>query len=196
VLVLDDADDLLVGREWATGSTASADRAIVNTTLQELAGFGGRLAGVLVILTTNRFSSIDEAVRSRIPLHIPVPYPLNREQVREVTQTIAREYGFFLSQDMQARLIERFMQPVIRSTSARASEDEEERAQIRTNLFSPREIRQAMLLLEGNLLDSSVNSAGEDAPSSRYAVTNADVQRMEDYYEQLSRSPEMQEILG
>src|SRR5262249_54011972 len=147
---------------------------------------GGRLAGVLVILTTNRFLSLDPAVVSRIPLHVHVPYPPGRQEVGEVVDTIAGEYGYQLSPPVRERLIEAFMGPVVQSSLFNAPLDEDGRSRAAGNLFSPRDIQQAMLLLEGG-------QAG--ARRGPYPVTEADVARMEGYYQRFSLSAEAQESI-
>lgn len=178
VLVLDDADDLLVARKRATGSTASADRAIVNTALQELAGFGGRLPGVLVVLTTNRFFELDEAIRSRLPLHVRVPYPLDENQVRQIVRTAAASFEFALTDAVLARLTTRFMQPVARTGStAGNTTDPLVRQQMDKGLFSPRDIYHSMSLLR----------PADTGPE--YAPTIDDVARLEQYFNELPTEP-------
>lgn len=183
VIVLDDADDLLVDRAEISGSVAGAERAIVNTMLQELAGFGGRISGVLVIMTTNRFQHLDSAIRNRIPLHIPVPYPLDKDQVRSITESVASDFGYVLDDAILERLVSRFMAPVLETPNQRPLDDAD-RARVRRNLFSPREIQNAMRLLEGT--GSSVGA---------YQPTEADLSRMEEYYSELARSPEIEDTL-
>jgi hypothetical protein len=188
VIVLDDADDLLLARSEASGAVAGAERAIVHTMLQELAGFGGRLAGVLVILTTNRFQHLDEAIQGRIPLHVPVPYPISEKEVSAIVRSVADDYGFDLAADgVLGRLIKRFLSPVIAHLGFKAPATPEERMRVRGNLFSPREIQHAMRLLEGE--------SAEDRPQS-YCVTHDDVDRMERHFKQLASVPEIEEKIA
>src|ERR1700691_4858744 len=167
VLILDDADDLLPSRNAANeGSTASAERAVVNEFLQQLQGFRGRLEGVLVILTTNRFSSVDPAAAGRLPLHLAVPYPQTREQVGEILDSIARDFDYVLMPEVRQKLIERFYLPVHhRGAGDRNSRD---------GLFSPREIQSAMRML-----------SGEAELGAAYHPHMADVERMKEYYQKL-----------
>jgi hypothetical protein len=179
VLVLDDADDLLVDRGKAEGSTSSADRAIVNTALQELSGFGGRIPGVLVVLTTNRYYHVDAAVRSRIPLHVHVPYSLNKDQVAEVVAAVARYYNYRIEKqgEVWEKLVQRFFEPVLKNRGAAAIEPMDRR-QALDNLFSPRDIEQAMLLLRS-----------PDTGTGTYTPRPDDVQRLIKYYEDLAEAP-------
>jgi hypothetical protein len=178
VLVLDDADDLLVDRAQIQGAVAGAERAIVNTMLQQLSGFGGRLDGVLVILTTNRLMAIDEAVRSRLHLLVPVPYPLDARIVGAVVDDVARQYALDLSSGgVRDALINRFFEPMISGPNFRMNRDE---AMNRGNLFSPRDIQHAMLLLP----DPDARGTGSAVVGSK------DVQRMIDHYTALANSPE------
>lgn len=167
VLILDDADDLLPSRNAANeGSTASAERAVVNEFLQQLQGFRGRLEGVLVILTTNRFSSVDPAAAGRLPLHLAVPYPQTREQVGEIVDSIARDFDYRLCGEVRKTLIERFYLPVREGGAADRNS--------REGLFSPREMQSAMRML-----------SGEAALGTPYEPTPADVERMKEYYRKL-----------
>ena len=115
MIVLDDADDLLPDREGLTGGLAGAERGVVNAFLQEVEGFGGRLEGVLVVLTTNRFKKLDVAARSRLTLNFRVPYPLTTAQVREIVLELGRGFGIEeRSWDAQilARLVDFFFKPL------------------------------------------------------------------------------------
>jgi SpoVK/Ycf46/Vps4 family AAA+-type ATPase len=171
VLVLDDADDLLEKRSEQKSSTASADRAIVNTILQELSGFGGRIPGVLVVLTTNRFDHLDEAVRSRVPLHVRVPYPLEEKQVGEVVDAVAARYAFDLSAVRQ-KLVQRFFATIHQELQPPKPEAADE------NRFSPRDIEQAMLLLRN--------------PDGSGRIRPDDFERMRTYFDRL---PQPQHLL-
>jgi hypothetical protein len=167
VLILDDADDLLPSRNGANeGSTASAERAVVNEFLQQLQGFRGRLEGVLVILTTNRFSSVDPAAAGRLPLHLSVPYPQTREQVAEIVESIARDFDYALDEVVRQSLIDRFYLPVHEGGAADRASCE--------GLFSPREMQSAMRML-----------AGDADLGTTYRPTLPDVERMNEYYKKL-----------
>jgi hypothetical protein len=188
VLVLDDADDLLGDRQKIEGALAGAERAIVHTFLQELAGFGGRLSGVLVILTTNQFSGLDPAIRGRVPLHIHVPYPKDRDEIEKVMNKVALERRIQLPADgVRDDLLEHFEGPVIITPTSKRLKTKEDRAKAVTNQFSPREIHQAMLLLRGS------NAGDKDG---WYEPTEADVKMMKGYYQQLSESPEAEALAG
>jgi hypothetical protein len=165
LVVLDDADDLFPDRRFIRGSVAGAERGIVNTLLQELEGFYGRLDGVLVIMTTNRFRALDSAARRRLKLHIRVPYPLNKEQVAEIVDSIARDYRFDITHTRE-KLIGFFMGPV-KPVSLPPDTD---RSKVEENLFSPSEIQQAMLLLD----DKSRYQSGYCIPP--------DIAPIEEYY--------------
>ncbi len=144
VVVLDDADDLLPDRESIEGSVASAERGIVNAFLQELEGFGDRLEGVLVILTTNRFASLDKAAARRLSLHCPVPYPRWREEVGEIVDTVAKTFELEY-EHLRDELITAFMQTTRDGVAGASTEDERVRAT--EDLFAPRDIWSAMRLL-------------------------------------------------
>lgn len=188
VLVLDDADDLLIDRSKIQGSVAGVERAIVNTMLQQLQGFDGPLAGVLVVVTTNKFDLIDKAIKDRLTCHIRVTYPLTTGHVKTIVRTIAGELGYEFDANNQAvfaRLIARFMNFVLPGVGNIAVTTEAERARQVDGLFSPREIQHAMRLLE------SSDGRGDD-PKARYRPTGEDVDRMERYFENLALSPELQ----
>jgi len=171
VIILDDADDLLPDRNAAQGGLASAERAVVNEFLQQLQGVHGRLDGVLVVLTTNRFNDLDRAAAGRLALHIRVPYP-QPEKIEEIVDVIAQEYGFDLSQ-IRGDLIERFG----RSITAGAGQD---RQTAESNYFSPRDMQQAMRLLE--------RWDKKRQPGQLYTPDREDLQRMLDYYEKLGKT--------
>jgi len=177
VLILDDGDDIVPDRSAASGSTASAERGIVDAILQELQGVCGDLSGVLVIMTTNRFDSIDSAVRERLDLHVRVPYPVNKEQVEAIMHTTAHELAINLEATVQAILLKRLM--ALKSYAPKAGgptdpSKPDQRRRAEENLFSPREIRQAMRILAGT---AKPDGAGICTPNE------ADVQRMIDYYD-------------
>jgi len=108
IIVLDDADDLLPDRSSVQSSTAGAERGIVDAALQELEGIYGRLEGVLVVLTTNRSKALDQAVMTRLRLHVQVPYPLDKKQIGEIVDTVAGEYSLTLNREVRDKLITRF----------------------------------------------------------------------------------------
>lgn len=145
VIVLDDADDLLPERSEIRGSTASAEYSTVNAFLQELEGFHGRLEGILVILTTNRYEQLDKAARERLNLHFHIPYPLDNEQVKVIVESIANEYDLMLDEDVLKRLVEIFMGAPSPTDAAIATPGE--RRQVDKNLYSPREIAHTMRFL-------------------------------------------------
>ncbi len=166
VLVLDDADDLLPDRDKASGSVASAERAVVNEFLQQMQGFRGHLEGVLIILTTNRFDSLDAAARARLPIHVHVPYPDQDETILgQIVRAVGDEFGYDLTETVQP-LIHLFKGPI--SSSADPKDD------TKPNYFSPREIRQAMRMLE-----SWDDLARSDRP---YRTTLKDVERVRHIY--------------
>jgi hypothetical protein len=170
VIILDDADDLLPDRNTAQGGLASAERAVVNEFLQQLQGVHGRLDGVLVVLTTNRFNDLDRAAVGRLALHVRVPYP-RLEKIGEIVDVIAREYSFDMSQ-IRDDLIERFG----RSMTTGAGQD---RQTAESNYFSPRDMQQAMRLLE--------KWDRKRPPGQPYTPDREDLQRMLDYYEELGK---------
>ena len=164
VLILDDADDLLPDREKVQGSVASADQAIVNVFLQQLDGFFGRLEGILIILTTNRFGSLDAAAKTRLPLHTRVPYPKTPAQVGEIVDEIAREYAYTLTPQVRDALAQRFFDAIGEIHGPRATAD--------SGFFSPREIQQAMRMLD----------AWDGTAGGGYTPTMDDVDRMKQFY--------------
>jgi SpoVK/Ycf46/Vps4 family AAA+-type ATPase len=170
VIVLDDADDLLPERSDISGSVASAERGIVDAFLRELDGFGGRIEGALIILTTNRFDHLDRAARSRFSLKRPIPYPLDRVQVAEIVDETAHALGLDIS-EVRESLIERFMAPVVRP--GEPLKTRQQRGQATENLFAPRDIQAAMRLLS-------------DGVSVRYRPHLDDVRRMERQLDRMS----------
>jgi hypothetical protein len=156
VIVLDDADDLLPDRDKAGGSVASAERGIVNAFLQELEGWEGRANGVLVILTTNRRDTLDPAVRSRLHLHVRVPYPLDYHQVDQIVESVAQSYGLLIDYTVPEQgktfrqlLVDHFMGPQSGQSNYNI-ENREIRRNLENNLYSPREIAAAMRILIGH----------------------------------------------
>jgi hypothetical protein len=179
VLVLDDADDILPDRSKATGSAAGADRGIVNALLQELQGFGDSLKGVLVVMTTNRYTSMDAAGLQRLGYLVQVPYPLTKEQVGEIVDTIAAEYRLVLDgPEIRQRLVDRFFAPIDRGGPKAPPTSENDRRQWKANLFAPREIRHAMRMLE--------RATSPQAGGTKYRPTPEDVDKMEAYYESIT----------
>jgi hypothetical protein len=179
VLVLDDADDLFPRRSEITGSTASADLGIVNAALQELEGVNGPLTGVLVVMTTNRFDHLDEAVKQRLSLHIKVPYPVSDKQVGEIVDFAAESYGFLLTPAVRNKLIEEFLRPV--DVNNRRGENQpsatgSDRRRCTSGLFAPRTIVRDMLHLR--------DGDGPVHPDGRYEVIMDDVNRLQAYHEQ------------
>jgi DNA polymerase III delta prime subunit len=175
MIVLDDADDLLPDRERATGGTASAERGVVNAFLQEMEGFGPRLEGVLVVLTTNRFHHLDKAARSRLTLKFRIPYPLDTDQIKNLVLQIGSHYGIdrgAWNSDILKRLVNFFFKP-LRPVQERV-EDRSVRERMDDHLFSPREISAAMRML--------VTKGGLPEPE--------DLDRMEAYYDNLAKEPE------
>jgi hypothetical protein len=167
VLVLDDADDLVPDRDCVSGGVASAERAVVNEFLQQLQGMRGRLEGVLVILTTNRFETIDRAAKERLAQQVRVPYPLDRAQLGEIVDAVADLYGFEIA-DVRNALLDRFERPVRPGVPPPP-----DRNLAVENLFSPREIQTAMRLLQGP----------EAVLGGRYRPTDADLERLQAYYQ-------------
>lgn len=177
IVVLDDADDLVPDRSSISGSVASAEHSIVNAFLQELEGFGGRPAGVLVVLTTNHFKKVDAAIRSRLGIPIRIPFPLNEDQIKEIVDEAASEYGLVLEGDVLGRLVKRFYRTILPSDQDVSTE--RSRAVLEENLFSAREIHQALRRLIGN----GVGPERYDA-HGRYRPDLDDVARIEREYEQ------------
>jgi hypothetical protein len=183
LLVFDDADDVLPARARLQGSVASADLGVVNAFLQELEGFTGRPAGVLVLLTTNRFDSLDPAAQTRLPLHVEVPFPLDAHQVGEIVDATTEVLRFELTSQVRAALIGRFLNWVKPRPDLHVPIDTPaDRRTIVENLFSPRDILSAMRLL-GSQEGMSSSCAME---SGRYTPTAEDVDRLESYYTQVS----------
>jgi hypothetical protein len=180
VLVLDDADDLLTDRSQASGSVAGAERAMVNTMLSQLQGFDGPLAGVLIVVTTNRFNMLDVAVKDRLECHIEVSYPLGEDHVGSLVDVFAKELGLSLDKKVRAGLVERFLKPVYPGPLSLNPATEEARRRARSGLFSPRHIKLAMRMLDNS----------NDAKSS-YSPTAEDVARMEKYFARLATAPEL-----
>lgn len=156
VIVLDDADDLLPDRDKVVGSIASAERGIVNAFLQELEGWEGRANGVLVILTTNRRDTLDPAVRSRLHLHVRIPYPLDYHQVDQIVESVAQSFGLLIDYTLPEEgktfrqlLVEHFMGPQSGHSNHDIS-NSEIRRNLENNLYSPREIAAAMRILIGH----------------------------------------------
>jgi Cdc6-like AAA superfamily ATPase len=179
VLVLDDADDLLRDRESAGGSTAGAERSIVNTFLQCIEGFRGRSAGVLLILTSNNHGSIDPAVLSRLSPRIRVPFPTEKSQVETIVKTFAESAGLGLDPATLNALTERFMGLVVNNAENQAlmprATVPAERFTAEQNLFSAREISNAMGIFEG---------------AYRMMKSEPDaVKAVRDYYERLAKRP-------
>ncbi len=172
ILLFDEADDVFPDRRDANSSVASSERGIVDAALQELEGFEGRPAGVLVVMTTNRFTTMDQAIRSKLRLHQRVPYPLTKEQVGKIVTRIALHYRFKLSGSIHQQLVDYFMGSIL-SDSRRDLGEVNIRRVLDDNLFSPREIQQAMLLLDHGIQEGEIE------------VTDADVARLKNYYEQL-----------
>ena len=168
-LVLDDADDLLPAREKSQGGLAAAERAVVNEFLQQLQGIHGRLEGVLVILTTNRFSALDQAAKERLSVHVRVPYPVDEKQLLAIVRTIARDLGYELDPDVEKDLVSLFMKTRDRKIVSG------ERWEIDADLFSPREVETAMRFLR----DASTH---HDL-GALYRPTPADVKRVDAYYD-------------
>lgn len=166
VLILDDADDLLPDRNKTSGAVAAAERAVVNEFLQQLQGLHEKLEGVLVILTTNRFDSLDPAAKARLPVHVRVPYP-TPPLLPHIIETVGNDFGYVLDQPIAAKLEELFAGPI--GSSVKVSEP----LTAEDNRFSHREIRQAMRMLE------SWNRGPSSGP---YHPTLADVERVRQYY--------------
>gem|GEM_PF-2580376 len=176
IIILDDADDLLPDRASASGSVASAERGIVNAALQELWGTAGKLDGVLVILTTNRFQSLDRAAKTRFNIHIHVPYPRDKEQVERIVKSIADELKYSLDKDSLEELIEYFFGWMIMGNTA-DNKNPNDRDRIENDLFAPRDIYQAMLHLENFDKSKYLNSY--------YRPIKDDIVRMQEYYRSL-----------
>lgn len=169
IVVLDDADDLLPDRESLQGGLASAERGVVNAFLQELEGWQGRLEGVLLILTTNRYGFLDAAARERLHIHCRIPFPLDKKQVGEIVEAVAKSYALALPEETKRKLEDFFLQrpvPVI-ADSVDLSNPDERRKQ-KENLYSHRQIAAAMRLL---------------IPQTGNSVTEADVNRMKRHLE-------------
>jgi len=181
VLILDDGDDLVPDRSQVTGSNiAGAERGMVDALLRELQGIHGSLSGVLVIMTTNRFTAIDPAARERLDLNIRVPYPLDEAQIRQIVRNVAGKYRIRLEAktvDVEALLVQRFISARDQSTQAVSGmgnvSDPAVRRKTDRNLFSPREIEQAMRIL----------ALGAPRSHEGYRTPSADhVDAMMDYY--------------
>jgi hypothetical protein len=170
VLILDDADDLLPDRNTAQGGVASAERAVVNEFLQQLQGVRGRLEGVLVILTTNRFKELDKAAKERLAMHLRIPYPPD-DQLDELVEALAEELGLNIV-NVKAGLVARFRRTIAQVKTP-------DKAVAESNYFSPREMQQAMRLLEGW---GDGHQLGQG-----YTPDENDLTRMEKYYEELGR---------
>jgi hypothetical protein len=175
MIVLDDADDLLPDRD-AIGDSglAGAERGVVNAFLQELEGFRGRLEGVLVVLTTNRYNKLDRAAKSRLPLICKIPYPLTREQIRKIVIEIGRQYGVepgSWTPGVLDRLEDFFFKPL--RPVEKNVEDPEVRRTMTEDLYSPRDISAALRMM---------------LPASGGTPTLADVDRIDDYYRKLPQN--------
>ena len=177
LIVLDDADDLLPDREALTGGLAGAERGVVNAFLQELEGFGSRLEGVLVVLTTNRFTKLDKAARSRLTLNFRIPYPLTRKQVSEIVLEVGRHYGIPKNAwaGVLSQLEDVFFKPLRPVHENVGLEDG--RRRMNADLFSPREISAAIRMMM---------SEADGIPKG------GDVERMERYYQGLAALGEME----
>lgn len=174
VMVLDDADDLFPDRGTLTGSTASADLAVVNAALQELEGINGPLAGVLVVMTTNRFETLDEAVRQRISLHVNVPFPVDDAQIGEIVDVAAGRHALDLSAPgARDALVTLFRLPVDPDHQREPCSTPGERANCTEGLYSARMIDRAMLHLRA--------ADAASGPQNVYRITQADVARMKSY---------------
>jgi len=158
MLVFDDADDLFPDRELATGSVAAGERGVVDAALQELDGFLRQPAGVLVVLTTNRYAMLDHAIKSRFDVHLRIPYPLTREQVDQIIGNFANEYGAELSDEIRCLLRERFFDPLSPTTFQGDVESADARREAERGFFSAREIKQAMRRL--------LTAAGNASPNA------------------------------
>jgi hypothetical protein len=172
MIVLDDADDLLPDREALTGGLAGAERGVVNAFLQELEGFGARLEGVLIVLTTNRFPKLDKAARSRLTLNFRIPYPLTAGQIREIVLELGRHYGIQKDTwppEILNRLEDVFFKPM--RPVQKNVELADDRRRMHADLFSPREISAAMRMM-------MTESGGVPRLN--------DVDRMERYYKGLA----------
>jgi hypothetical protein len=178
LLVLDDADDLLLRRGEATGALASAESSVVAALLRELEGFSGRSSGVLVVVTTNRFRALDPAIKTKLWYHIGVPYPLTKDQVGEVVDVMAQECGLTVSADIRSQLVERFWKPVIQGVQLQGWDQLERRRTLGEGLFSPREIRACMQLLR----------AGASGTATIHSVT--DLKPMNEYLDQQLPPPD------
>jgi SpoVK/Ycf46/Vps4 family AAA+-type ATPase len=179
VIVLDDADDLFPDRDSVGGSTSGVDRGIVNAALQELEGFGESPDGILVIMATNRFRSLDKAIRSRLSFCVKIPYPLDEDQIGEIVDSFATEHHFILDDKVKSMLKEHFMRTK-KDVNIPDVEKPEIREGLNDNLFSVREIRQAILLLKD----------GQELKYSKgwYKPDPDDVNRMAQDYKQSANS--------
>lgn len=169
IIVLDDADDLIPERSDIRGSVAGAERGIVNAMLQELEGIEGRLEGVLVIMTTNRYAALDSAAKRRLKMHVHIPYPLDRTQVGSVVRCIAGQFNIDISQIEEEEMMTFFMGWVDPNAGVGSNSTPADRKRIQKNLFAPSEIQQALLLLEN--------------PDTGEPPDMDDFSRMKGYYE-------------
>ncbi|HEX3045586.1 MAG TPA: ATP-binding protein [Bacillota bacterium] len=179
VLVFDDADDLFTDRVHSVGSAGGSERGVVDVALQQLDGFIGRPSGVLVILTTNQFDIIDPAIRDRLELHVHVPFPLTKEQIGEIVDSVAASYCYQLNGAIREQLCHRFFEPMNRNVATDPNDFnlEDNRKRISSNLFAPRQILSAMKKLEAPEKDQNYN------PEGKYTPDDEDVKRMEQFYD-------------
>lgn len=175
ILVFDEADDLFLDRDQAGGSVAEAARGVVNAALQELDGLEGRPNGVLVVMTTNRFDSLDRAVKSRLGIRLLIPFPTGRLQIREIVCNQAADFGLKLKSQQIDLLKDRFYWPVSGPLPNNQPFDTEPaRRVVNEGLFAPRDIRDAMRRLYPARGQFSKGTDGR----SVYEVGEADVQRL------------------
>ncbi|MBN1516010.1 ATP-binding protein [Candidatus Sumerlaeota bacterium] len=145
MLVLDDADDILQNRDAVKGAVAEAEIGVVNAILQEIQGFKKDSSGVLLVLTTNRVSSLDNAALKRFDLHLRVPFPTTKAQIEALVKNGERRFGLTIDEATRKALVDFFWGPTRPGAVADTQMNNvETRRKLDTGLFAARDIVQAM----------------------------------------------------